>query len=352
MTAASLNALPSAAVGLTVIIMKIPYVGNFFGIVPPLVQLVATAASLFTLYVWLKHFGVVNWAQKVVMVLGILAVLGTGWGVISAVINSIRAFGSGGSGMVASANAAAISGDAEKAAAEAMKNAEEMMKKGGMTAEQTAEMQKKIAEAQKAAMAQAAKATGDAADAQEAAKKLTDAAMKQAADAQDAAKKAVADAEKTGKEAAKAAEKSEKAEKAAEKVEKKNAKKVEEDEPEEADTAPKPVKAAEKKTAPKPVLAAATEPVDDGTLTPFMSFIKKREAVEKTIYENPALLRNEDTLNTYKRYLKKTNDIRQKWAKKKTKDFAESKINDHMKDLEVFEGTSKLVDELYGKVMK
>ncbi len=100
------------------------------------------------------------------------------------------------------------------------------------------------------------------------------------------------------------------------------------------------------------MLASAAETVDDGTLTPFMSFIKKRELVEKTIYENPGLLRNDDTLNAYKRYLKRTNDIRQKWAKKKTRDFAESKINDHMKDLEVFEGTTKLVDELYGRVIK
>ena len=32
-------------------------------------------------------------------------------------------------------------------------------------------------------------------------------------------------------------------------------------------------------------------------------------------------------------------------------DLAETKINDHMKDLEVFEGTTKLVDELYGLIV-
>jgi hypothetical protein len=352
MTASSLNAIPSAVTGLMAILMRIPYVGGFFGIIPPLVSLVATGVGLYTLYSWLKHFGVVNWAQKVVMVLGILAVLGTGVGVIQAVLNSIRMLGSGGgSAIAASAGAGASAADVEKAAAEAMKNAGmtaeqiEAMKKGGLTPEQQAEMQKKIAEMQKAS----AKALENAGEAGEQAKKLTDAAMKAAAEAQENAKKAAADAEKTGKEAGAKAEKAEKSGKSAAK---KAEEEEEEEQPSKAAKAEKAEKAVERRTAPvqKPMMAAAV--ADEGTLTPFMQFIRKRELVEKTISEDPALLKREDVLNSYKRYLKKTNEIRSKWAKKKSKDFVETRINDHMKDLEVFEGTSRMVEELHGKLFQ
>jgi FHA domain-containing protein len=345
MTASALYGIPAAVTAVIAILARIPYVGPFFNIVPPLVQVVATGVMLFAVYTWFKHFNVVNWAQKVIMVLGILSVLGTGISVVTAVLNSIRLLGSGGSsGMVATADANAAVADAQKMAAEAMKN---------ITPEQQAEVQKKIAE-QKAALA---KAGGDVAEAQEAARKLTEAAMKNAGEAEAVAKKIAGDAADRSKELAKTAEKTEKGEKAEkgdkpEKVEKgekvKVAKKGEE-ESEEAES-PTPAKATKAVTPLKPAKAVAASPGEDGPLTPFMQFIRRRELVEKAISEDPALLRREDILNAYKRYLKKTNEIRQRWAKKKSKDFTETRINDHLKDLEVFEGTTKMVDELHAKV--
>jgi pSer/pThr/pTyr-binding forkhead associated (FHA) protein len=356
-TAMALYGLPAAVTALMTVLMRIPYVGGFFGIVPPLINLAATGISLFVLFTWMKAFNVVAWVPKVIMVLGLLAVLGTGVGLVQAVIGAIKGLGGGGGSVaVASGDVEAAKKAAEAAmkagngavadaneAIEAAKKAAEAAAKAGASPEQVEAMKKAAEAAAKAGQAGAQQAA-------EAAKKIADnagtlsaeqkKAQEMAAEAEARAKEATAKAEK---EAEKAAAKAEKEEKSAAKAEKKKPAKEEaaEEESETAGSAATPV--AEMHSS-KPV----APPLPTG-VTQFVAFLQKREAVEKAISDDPGLLRKKDVLESYRKYLKKTFDVRKKWAKA-PKDPVEAKINDHKKDLDVFEQTKPLVDELYSKV--
>lgn len=119
-----------------------------------------------------------------------------------------------------------------------------------------------------------------------------------------------------------------------------------------AEAAAKKAATVAETSAKKAAMVARTDPTvaEDVELTPFEQFLNKRDAIYKAIERDPFLVRKQDIADRYERLLRATDEVRQRWAKKKAKDFAQSKINDRLKDIEVYEATSKMVDQLYAKL--
>jgi hypothetical protein len=289
----------------------------------------------------MKHFNVIGWFQKVLLVLGVVILAGGGWNVVQVVLASVRSLGSGGSPspMVAVAD----------------RDLNELAKAGTLTPEQQ-EAIRKSQEAAKGALAGAAAAEADA----KKALKNAEAAAQETVEAGKKAEKEAALAAKTAEsEAAKAVKKEESAAIPANTAAAATAEKEREPEKPAKNAAapaarhPGTTREAEEDSGAEkaPVKRVAVGSVGvPPTSTPFTAFLARREAVEKAINDDPALLRKADLRNAYEKYLRKTYEVRQKWAKKKKKDFATDKINDHLKDLDVFESTSKMVDEIHDKI--
>lgn len=341
-----LTAIPliSAGQNLGVLLASIPV--PFIGVLAPVVMTAAILIMIFIMFTWMKYFNVVAWVPKVLLVLGVLAGLGIGvLGVLGAISSSASSLGGGGT-PIAGADVPGLTPE-QKAAMEelskgvtpeeAAKRAQEALAKAGVNSGD-------VAEATKRALEAAQKAGTDPA----AAAKLAEDAVKA-----EALRK---EAEKTAAAATKEVEKA--GEKAAEKVAK-----AEEKEEEEEETAPPPKNNGTTKTAvaaqeeetekpARPSLASATN-TDRGAGGPsgeFQDFIQKRKEVDSAIEADPTLLKKKDVLASYEKYLRKTFEVRSKWKKKKAKDETEQRINDRMKDIEVFEATSKLVAELHRKI--
>lgn len=341
--------LTSAGQNLGVLLLAIPV--PFITIVGPVVLTAAILISIFITYTWMKYFNVVAWVPKALLVLGILAGLSVGvLGILGEISRGASSL-SGGGTTVADIDTSNLSPE-QKAAVE------EAKKLQGMTPE----------EAQKQAQEMMAKAGVNAGDAAEATKRALEAAQKAGTDpaaAQKLAEDAVKAAEIARKEAEKTAVAVKEAEKAGEKAVEKTAEKngkVAEKEEEEEETAPPPknngktaVAAAQEEEVEKPARpslasATATERGAGGPSSEFQDFIQKRKEVDSAIEADPTLLKKKDVLASYEKYLRKTFEVRAKWKKKKAKDETEQRINDRMKDIEVFEGTSKLVAELHRKI--
>jgi pSer/pThr/pTyr-binding forkhead associated (FHA) protein len=316
-----------AAVLLIVAGLRIP----FILVVPAFLTFVLTMILMFGIYSWMKHFAIVKWAQTVLLVLLILAGLGTGWGVVGAALAGISMLGSGGSPAIASTDGLTAEQKAQLEEAskqmagmtpeEAQKRAQELLAKNGVDPQ----------EAMKKAMAESAKLGSDPA-----------LSAKQAEEAVKAAKEAKAAAE----EAEKAAAKTEK-EKPAEEDEKPAEKEkpvlksapVEEDEPEE-----KPAQVMK--------ASSTTRSNGGGPSNAFQEFITQRKEVDEAIEKDPMLLKRKDVLAVYEKYLRKTLETRAAWKKKKSKDEVQQKINDRMKDIAVYEATKDLVEELHEKIYR
>lgn len=346
MTASALTAVPSA-IAVLVALIRLPFVG----IIPVVLMLAATLISFFVLLSWMNHFNVAGWVQKALMVVGILIVAGGGWQIFQ-----VARFSMSGSpspmvaGTAGDRDAAlkelAKAGTLTPEQQEAIKKAQELAAKGSAAALAAESDAKKAGKA----------AEGGTQESQEALKKAHDEAAAKIAEAQAAIAKAQ-DSAGAGKKDADTALTSANAatadkEKQAEKVK-----------PAQAANAASAAHAANarKAAAREGGEDAAAEvaagvrpaaPVVPAGSTPFIQFLARREAVEKAINDDPALLRKADVRNSYDKYLRKTSEVRQKWAKKKKKDFATDKINDHFKNLDVFESTSKMVDELHDKIFR
>ncbi len=154
---------------------------------------------------------------------------------------------------------------------------------------------------------------------------------KAAAEAEAASKKAmadVADAQKDANEAVKDAKG--KTKEVKEKVEAPTEK------PKEVEA----VAAAVEKPAEKTVVAA---PSGGG----YPAFASMRDSIEKRIAEDPTLLnRTSGLLDAYRSYEADVADIDGKWSKKP----GPSKVNNHLRDAEIYEKTEKKVREIYGKL--
>jgi predicted component of type VI protein secretion system len=335
------SALVAIGGGLAGIIAAIPV--PFINVLPAVIVFAGSMISFFVFYSWFKYFNVVNWFNKVMMVLGVLVLLQGAWGVVSAVLASISGLGSGGGVNMAAVGTAGDLTAEQKAALEAAgANVEEAQKRAQEMLEKSGAVNADAQEAMKKAMA----AATDPANAE--------ALVKQA---QENAKAMQAAAEKTAAAAQKEADKAEKTAAAVDKAAEKTAK--EEDEEDMPKKPEKPVLAAapvEDDEVARPTKAALTTtsntPAGAGPSGAFQEFIQQRKEVDDAIEKDPTLLKKKDLLTSYEKYLRKTFEVRARWKKKKAKDEAGQRINDRLKDIEVYEETAKMVTELHRKIFR
>lgn len=300
-TLAILFVIPSN-IGALIGLIPLPFVG----VIPAALGVVVAGINFVFFTKWLRFFGVYKWLQTVVMVLLGLGILGSAWGVVSAILNP----GSIGGGTVA-------------------------MNTSGMTEEQKAATEP----AQK--MAEEAGANGNAADLQAKAAELA------AKVAQNRDPKAVEDAKKAAEEAANTTAKIDtKAEADTKADQEEVAAKTEKSE--------KAEKADEKASDPPPPISVnlSVEPKDDPVVkgklnTEFAQFLWKRAAIEEAIEKNPKLVDDEKIKDDYEELWKKTFEIRDKWAKKKGESWKKTKVINRQKDQEVFVKTRGHVDKVY-----
>ncbi|MBK7858861.1 MAG: FHA domain-containing protein [Archangiaceae bacterium] len=161
------------------------------------------------------------------------------------------------------------------------------------------------------------------------------AAEKQGAAAQEQAEKAAAAAEDKAEAAVKAApaEKAEKAEKAAPPPPAENAK-----------AAPPPPEPA--KAAPKPAEAAAAAVPTGGGYAPWH---QKWDAIEKKISDDPTILnKNPQVLALYKQLEDQVFEADARYSKGKKA--SEKRVNEHLRDAELYEKTEAIVVELHQKL--
>jgi hypothetical protein len=299
MTATAILTLPSF-LAQVLNLVHLPVIG----VIPPVLSLGGTVVMLFIWFNWMKHFEVVKWVPIVILVLGALSALST----IPAILHGIT----GGGGGVAVAS----SGDVEAAQAEAKRLTEEA-EKNGAAAQADAEKQlAKVAEDTKAAVAAADK---DVKKAEKVAEKAADKA-----------------AEKTEKAAEKAAEKTEKAaEKVAEKA------------------AEKPAETEKAAAPPPPAAAAKAEAPLVATGGGYATWHSKYEAIEKRITDDPTILTKNGAIKDLYRDLEDdVYEVEQKYSKATSKKASERRLNEHLKDAELFEKTERRVGEIYGKLFK
>ncbi|MEW5851019.1 MAG: FHA domain-containing protein, partial [Myxococcota bacterium] len=111
-TAVALTAVPT---GLATLFALIPY--PIVSIIPALLSLASSLISTWVVYSWFKHFNVVKWFQQLLLGLGALAVLGTGYTVAGAMVATVKSVFSGSgssSGTEAAAKEEPKSVEAEK----------------------------------------------------------------------------------------------------------------------------------------------------------------------------------------------------------------------------------------------
>lgn len=256
------------------------------GLIPLVLSLASSLIMLFIWFLWFNEAGVVKWFRTVLLVLGGLACLSTLAGLPGAIAGRGTGVSTG-------------SADAQVAAAEA---------------------QAEALRAQAEAQAAAAEAQAEAAQAQAEGKPPPPTPIKAH--------------EKAAAAAPPAAEPSKAA-------------------PPPPAPAPAPAAAA---AAPPPAAAAAPPAAEAAKAAPpaptgagYGAWHTRWEAIEKRISDDPTVLKkNEAVLGLYKQL---ENDIfatEAKWAKGQKPN--EKRVNDHLRDAELYEKTEKTVNELYGKL--
>lgn len=320
-----LTVIPSGVAGLFALI-PVP----FIGIAPLILGVLAQLIMLALAHAWYTHFNVVKWFRTVLLVFMALAVLGTALNILNVIRAGAAGIGSGGAGA-----SAELTDEQKKAIEEAQKLAEQ----AGAAGELTDEQKKALEEAQK--LAEQAKAAGAAAGAE--AEKAVEEAKKAAEEAgkaaEDAKKAAAEDTKKAEAEAKKAAEEAKKAEAEAKKA------------------AAEEAKAAEKLPEPpieRPIDRRAEEaapPVISGSGYP--AFARKRDAIEKAVADDPTVLERSGVLQIYERYQRQRFDAIKAFKPPKSKNEPwRERINERLREAQVYRATSKTVDELYAKIFR
>ena len=294
MTVTIIVAVPNA-LGTILAALPIPFI-NLLG---PLLMVVGSLASLYVMYQWMVKFEVVKWVLLVIKVLAVLSLLGTGYGFVTGLINTIRGFGSGGG----SSPAAVDTGSSELG---------EMPTDPAEAAEWSKRKQEELEAAQKKAQA----AADDTKD-----------------DAEDAKPEPVKAAKKDDPPAAKP-EKAEKPEK-----------------PEKAEaTPPPPVK--DIAPAPKDTPPAPTK--DDSVASPssgYATFAKRRDAIEKLLEADPTVLKkNSEVRELYGDYVEFAYDLDKKMQADNKKKPERAKLNARLRDAELYEKSGKTIDSLAAKL--
>lgn len=100
--------------------------------------------------------------------------------------------------------------------------------------------------------------------------------------------------------------------------------------------------------APPPVAKKAPEPAP----VSYKEYFAQRQAVEKAIAEDPTVLEDKQLLGLYRRLVKATHEVDQQYAKQTRKDPSLAKVNERLREAEVFRKTAKLVAELHGRMFR
>lgn len=293
MTLGIVLAVPSAVAAL---VAPIPYVNVLLA---PLLSVVSTLVTFYVGYQWLVKFDVVKVLLTVMKVLAVLALLGTGFGFVNGILTIIR----GGGGAIAAVPTADTGGselgdvppsDPEEAAEWAKKKQAEAMAK--------------VADAQKKAAA----------------------AVEDAKDQADDAKEAADDAVKTAKKDA--PPKPEKPEPA-------------KPEPHAEPAKPEPV--AVKDTPPPPT---KDEPVASPSGA-YSTFARRRDAIEKLFENDPTVLaKSADLQKLYTEYSEDAFEIEKRYGKESAKKPERTRLNNHLRDAELFTKTGKTIDAMAAKL--
>jgi hypothetical protein len=295
MTVTIIVAFPNA-LGTILAALPIPFI-NLLG---PLLMVVGSLASLYVMYQWMVKFEVVKWVLTVIKVLAVLSLLGTGFGFISGLINTIRGFGGGG-GSAAVATGDTGSSDLGEMPSDPAEAAEWSKKK-------QAELKAK-AEAQiKNAQAIADEAKDQAEDA------------KEEAPAKD---EAPAKPEKVAK-------------------------------PEKTEKTPPPEKVEKAEATPPPAKDTPPAAKDEAVVAPsggYATFARRRDAVEKLLEADPTVLqKNAQVRELYGDYVEAAYDLDKKMLTDNKKKPERAKLNARLRDAELYEKSGKTIDSLAGKL--
>ncbi len=256
------------------------------GLVPLVVSFACTLITLFVSYTWFIHFNVVKWFRYVILAVGGLAALGTLAGIPRAI--------TGGPSVptVASADDVQAQMDA------AMKKAEQLQKLG------PAAQQKALAAAQEAA--KKGKSAGQAVAAAEENPPGVEEVPIDPPKAKDAPKPAA-----------------------------------------KADPPKEEAKAEPKEETAKEAPLPPPEPSSGG----YAKWNKHREAIEKEFADDPIkLTRIDGLLPMYKQYEQHRYDAEQKWSKATAKKPSEARVNEHLRDAELYKDTDHLVDQMWERL--
>jgi len=341
-TVSILTAVPG---GLAALLAAIPI--PFIVLLAPLIQLVATALTLFVMYSWFVFWQVAKWARIVIIVLGALAVLGTAGGFVSGLIHQISILGSGSSGGVAGVDSAAI--------AEAQEKAEAYAKKWGgkdpskLTDDEREEMQKEAEDLAKLQAAAAAAASAAAKDDDDDDKKDDDDDKKdddddgKDDDDDDDGKKDDDDDDDKKKDDDDDKKKDDDDDD--KKKDDDDGLEIGDDQDKDDDKEPaKPVK-----DKPRDSGKNLAENVED-----FEGYIAKYKKVTTSIQENPAWLADGKIRGDYKALLKKVYEIEtdKKYKPKKKQDPWDRKIQLLQRQYDIYKSTSKVVEKLHRRMFE
>jgi pSer/pThr/pTyr-binding forkhead associated (FHA) protein len=259
----------------------------FIGVLPILLSLVGTALNILVAYRWFTAFNVVKWFRTVILVLGVLAALGAAKSLVETVIAGVKSLGS------SSSSSSPATPDVEKV-------------------------------------------------------ELSDEAKKEKAEALEKAEKAREESEAAArekeKEAAKDDEDSPRKGKKGKKGKGKEKEAATKEDEKEKEAAPEKEKEAEK--------AAESSGSGGGD---YGNYLEHRDAMEKAIQQNPRLLKTvPGLLSLYEKYHRLVFEIRnhkEGGGKKKApaQDPALEPVRQRLKDIEVYEKTQGLVEELLKK---
>ncbi len=128
------------------------------------------------------------------------------------------------------------------------------------------------------------------------------------------------------------------------------------------DVSAKPGEQQEETAAPRPppavangeraILAKIPEDKYPLGVTPFAVFLSKRDAIERAVDADPALVSRRGIRRDYERLWRVTYEVRDKYYRKRGPRWRKDKIYQRQKGQEIFERTQKYVDRLYRKLIQ
>ena len=103
---------------------------------------------------------------------------------------------------------------------------------------------------------------------------------------------------------------------------------------------------------PKASLVGITEEKYPLGVTPFVVFLRKRDAIERAVEADPSLVGQKNIKRDYERLWRITYEIRDKYYRKRGARWRKDKIHQREKGDEIFKRTNKYVDRLYRRLFE